>query len=418
MPSIVECFQSVKHAVCSKIVRVFIMFILTISTAIVEIIYGIRTHSNSLIADGLYSFAEGLCLIGVMLVLRYSYRNYTKKNNTFGYERLELLFGLIQEVFLLSISLGIIVDAVNHLVNPIHVNDPMLMIILGIGGIFIGILGMFMFWGYHHDHDIEEEINAKKKVDFLHWTKTPLLASQSPSSEQVTTDTSIDIKTKPLPELDAFTYEYVQIEESRIYATLHALCLHSFVVLLESLIVVVSGLLIHFIPHKDSMTHKDINIWLKYTDPCLTLIMVVIIAVRAIPVIWSISAILIENVPGGIDTHVLMEEIVKAIPEIKSVHSCHIWRASAKEIYATMHLVCDQDILLSTCTNEYGRTIQKILANYCIRYFTLQFEFVTPNESDQVSLYRCAHVLHRRRRGHTLDEPIMKLAKDAIDHIH
>ena len=225
------------------------MFLLTISTAIVEIIYGIRTHSNSLIADGLYSFAEGLCLIGVILVLRHSYGNYTKKNNTFGYERLELLFGLIQEVFLLSISLGIIVDAVNHLVNPIHVNDPMLMIILGISGIFVGILGMIMFWGYHHDHDIAEEINAKKKVDFLHWTskhlkpkkkspdtpqphtivETPLLTSQSPSSEQVTTDTTVDIKTKPLPELDAFTYEYVEIEESRIYATLHALCLHSFV---------------------------------------------------------------------------------------------------------------------------------------------------------------------------------------------
>ena len=93
-------------------------------------------------------------------------------------------------------------------------------------------------------------------------------------------------------------------------------------------------------------------------------------------------------------------------------------RASAKEIYATMHLVCDQDIPLSTCTNEYGRTIQRILKNYCIRYFTLQFEFITQNESDQVSIYRCAHVLNRRRRGHTLDEPIIKLAKDAIDHIH
>lgn len=93
-------------------------------------------------------------------------------------------------------------------------------------------------------------------------------------------------------------------------------------------------------------------------------------------------------------------------------------RASAKETYATMHLVCDQDVLLSTCTNEYGRTIQNILKNYCIRYFTLQFEFATLNESDEVPVYRCAHVLHRRQRGHTLDEPIIKSAKDAISHIN
>ena len=48
------------------------MFILTITTATVEIIAGVHSHSNSLIADGLYSFAEGLCLIGVILILRYS----------------------------------------------------------------------------------------------------------------------------------------------------------------------------------------------------------------------------------------------------------------------------------------------------------------------------------------------------------
>ena len=98
------------------------------------------------------------------------------------------------------------------------------------------------------------------------------------------------------------------------------------VVLFESIIVVSSGLLIHFIPHIDPITGKEINTWLKYVDPCLTLIMVVIIAIRAIPVILSISEILIENVPAGIDTEVVMKEIIEAIPAIKSIHSFHIWR--------------------------------------------------------------------------------------------
>ena len=95
---------------------------------------------------------------------------------------------------------------------------------------------------------------------------------------------------------------------------------------MESLIVVVSGLLIELVPHFDSITGKEINIWLKYLDPLLTLIMVVIIAIRAIPVIFSISEILIENVPAGIDTQQLMNEIVTAIPAIQSIHSLHIWR--------------------------------------------------------------------------------------------
>ena len=96
--------------------------------------------------------------------------------------------------------------------------------------------------------------------------------------------------------------------------------------LLESLIVISSGLLIKFIPHVDPLTGKEINLWLKYIDPLLTLIMVVIIAVRAVPVISSISTILIENVPGGIDTQVLMADIVTALPSVRSIHSLHIWR--------------------------------------------------------------------------------------------
>jgi hypothetical protein len=90
------------------------------------------------------------------------------------------------------------------------------------------------------------------------------------------------------------------------------------------------------------------------------------------------------------------------------------YRATAKEIYATLHLVCDEDTMLSTCTNEYGRDIQKILKSYCIRYFTLQFEHVISNSSDQLSIQRCVYGLYRKRRGHTLDEPMTEIAKDLI----
>jgi cation diffusion facilitator family transporter len=231
------------------------MFVLTITTATIEIVYGIRVRSNSLIADGLYSFAEGICLIGVMLVLRYSYNEGNRrKHNTFGYERSELLFGLIQEVILLSISLDIIVDAINHLINPVQVHDPQLMIVLGGIGIFVGMLGMAMFWGYHHDHNIEEEINERKKADLLAWSRrhskskhkqsiamrqslaveAPLITERMQSESINLVDKNINNELRPqtvqqyTSALDAFTYENVEIGESRIYATLHALCLHSF----------------------------------------------------------------------------------------------------------------------------------------------------------------------------------------------
>ncbi|CAF1534111.1 unnamed protein product [Rotaria magnacalcarata] len=417
------------------------MFILTISTANFEIIYGIRTHSNALIAGGLYSFAEALCLIGVMLVLHYSDTSPNEhKHNTFGYERSELLFGLVQEVFLLSVSLGVIVDAVNNLVNPVHVHDSNVLIILGVSGMFIGILGMIMFRGYLHNYDIKEEINEKKKREFLSFSKkhtknlkriptlsdpnkaveTPLMIKQSKhenTDHRKKAKTSSKSVEQHPPNLDAFVYENVDMKVSRVYATLHALFLHSFAVFLEPIIVIISGLMIHFIPRIDPLTGKEINAWLKYVDPILTLIMVIVVAVHAIPVILSISAVLIENVPDGIDTQKLMNEIVTAVPAIKSIHSFHVWRATSKEIYASFHLVCDEDTMLSTCTNAYGKDVQKVLKSYCIRYFTLQFEYVTSTKSEQINAYDCAYGLYRKRRGHTLDESMLKLAKDAIVHI-
>jgi Co/Zn/Cd efflux system component len=97
-------------------------------------------------------------------------------------------------------------------------------------------------------------------------------------------------------------------------------------VLLESFIVLISGLLNKFIPSKDRLTGEPINQWLKYIDPSLTLIMVVIIAAKAIPVVWSLGHILVEAVPSGINTHQLIETIMKTIPQIRAVHSVHVWR--------------------------------------------------------------------------------------------
>jgi cation diffusion facilitator family transporter len=205
------------------------MFILTLAGALAELTCGFHAHSQALVADGLYSFAEAICLVGVMFVLYYAHleRNQ-QKNNTFGYDRLELLFGLIQEVFLLSISLGIIVDALNHLITPAHVHDPYLMIALGIYGILVGFAGMVIFWGYHHDHDIEEEIVEKKRHDFLSWTERQAKKKRQAKAEQ-RREKSFDSPVAEDPALQDFTYGNVEIKQARVYATLHALCLHSFV---------------------------------------------------------------------------------------------------------------------------------------------------------------------------------------------
>jgi len=73
-----------------------------------------------------------------------------------------------------------------------------------------------------------------------------------------------------------------------------------------------------------------------------------------------------------------------------------LFRATARDVYATLHVVCDEDLSLSTCTNLFGRQLHKIFETHCIRHFTLQYEYIKPGEN----MHRCAYGTRRRHRGH------------------
>ncbi|CAF1007857.1 unnamed protein product [Didymodactylos carnosus] len=155
-----------------KTFRMISMFILTLGIGLSKVVFGIKSNSQLAVADGLYNLAEAISLIGALFALRYALRErQIHKRNTFGWARLELLAGLLQEVLLLSLSIGIVVDAINRLINAQEVEGPQAMIILGAVGAGIGLLGLLMFRTYKHDHDLGAEIEEKKKSDFVNTTK-------------------------------------------------------------------------------------------------------------------------------------------------------------------------------------------------------------------------------------------------------
>lgn len=163
--------------------------------------------------------------------------------------------------------------------------------------------------------------------------------------------------------------------------------------------------------------------------------MVIIIAIKAIPVIWSLGHILVEAVPSGINTRQLIKTIMKTIPQIRAVHSVHVWRfvpllfafilsisscfrATARDVFATLHVVCDEDLSLSTCTDLFGRQLQRIFETHCIRHFTLQYEYIEAGGN----IHKCAYGGTRRRhRGHqsTSEDNDNPINQSQIDlHLH
>ena len=169
------------------------------------------------------------------------------------------------------------------------------MIYLGAAGAVIGLLGLLLFRGYHHDHNIGDEIVEQKKIDFVQSVYNTLRSRELVSSNGNLTSSSLpnesasDVRHQReripsiLPSLnETYTTAFLvadrttnegqtmlresqlrvpttngtgrtrthsgesilsttlvledgqtvladEFQESRVYATLHALCLHSLV---------------------------------------------------------------------------------------------------------------------------------------------------------------------------------------------
>jgi hypothetical protein len=89
-----------------------------------------------------------------------------------------------------------------------------------------------------------------------------------------------------------------------------------------------------------------------------------------------------------------------------------VYRATARDVFATLHVVCDEDLPLSICTDVFGRQLQSIFQTHCIRHYTLQYEYVGPGGN----INRCAHGTRRRNRGHqSASEDTIELARSQMD---
>ncbi|CAF1601749.1 unnamed protein product, partial [Didymodactylos carnosus] len=84
---------------------------------------------------------------------------------------------------------------------------------------------------------------------------------------------------------------------------------------------------------------------------------------------------------------------------------------TARHVFATVHVVCYENVSLSVCTENIGRRIQKIFGSHYIRHFTLQFEYVS-NKSD---INECVYGVRGRKTGHeSSTNSAIKERKDTV----
>lgn len=124
-----------------------LMFMLSLTTLFffIEITVGYVTNSMALVADSFHMLSDVVALIIAYVSVCMSPKKWSK--NTFGWARAEVLGALVNAVFLCALCFSILVESLKRFYSPETIHDPELILVVGISGLLVNVIGLFLFKG-------------------------------------------------------------------------------------------------------------------------------------------------------------------------------------------------------------------------------------------------------------------------------
>lgn len=132
----------------SKSSRIIILLAIDSAFFFVELIIGYAVHSLALVADSFHMLNDVLSLCVGLWAVKVANQKMSSNMYTYGWQRAETLGALVNGVFLVALCVTIFLEAIQRFVEPQHVSQPKLVLIVGCLGLASNILGLFLF----HDH--------------------------------------------------------------------------------------------------------------------------------------------------------------------------------------------------------------------------------------------------------------------------
>ncbi|BGP56651.1 Putative zinc transporter msc2 [Rhodotorula sphaerocarpa] len=131
--------------------RIYFFLCLNLAFMFVQMAYGVWTNSLGLISDSIHMFFDCLAL-GMGLFASVMATWPSNAVFTYGYSRVETLSGFANGVFLCLISIFIVFEAIQRLVDPPEINTGQLLTVSAVG-LAVNLVGMLATGGHHgHSH--------------------------------------------------------------------------------------------------------------------------------------------------------------------------------------------------------------------------------------------------------------------------
>ncbi|XP_025410928.1 zinc transporter 1 isoform X2 [Sipha flava] len=330
----------------NKKVRLITMFWLTTFFFLVEIVVGYITNSMALVADSFHMLSDIAALVVAYLSVKMSPKKWSK--NTFGWARAEVLGALVNAVFLVALCFSITVEAIKRFIEVELIHNPELIIVVGVLGLIVNILGLFLF----HAHGIGHG-HSHGGISRSHTRLTQLVSAGA--SANATDDNDNDQRfNEPI--------SHSHNESVAHDMNMRGVFLHLLADALGSVIVIISALIV-------SLTDWE---YCCYIDPALSTLMVIIILHSVWPVLQESALILLQTVPTHIQVDAIQKRLLDRVDGVLAVHEFHVWQLAGDRIIASAHIRCRN-------LSEYMKLAEKVkefFHNEGIHSTTIQPEFV------------------------------------------
>eukprot|EP01087_Luapelamoeba_hula_P007069 TRINITY_DN1718_c0_g1_i1.p1 TRINITY_DN1718_c0_g1~~TRINITY_DN1718_c0_g1_i1.p1 ORF type:complete len:495 (+),score=98.66 TRINITY_DN1718_c0_g1_i1:156-1640(+) len=134
--------------------------------------------------------------------------------------------------------------------------------------------------------------------------------------------------------------------------------------MLSSAIVLVSGLLLKFVGGK----------WTLYIDPVASLIIVVLILWTTFPLMKECFSILLQSTPSTVELGLIRQEIME-MQGVESVHELHVWQLAEGKVVGSVHISVEEGMDFKS----FIKSVKEIFHEHGIHSTTIQPEFVPKN---------------------------------------
>lgn len=273
--------------------RIFYFLCVNLSFTFVELAYGVWTNSLGLISDGFHMLFDCSALVMGLYAAIMSHWKATRIFS-YGFDRVEILSGFMNGLFLVVIAFFVFIAAVARLMDPPEIHTEKLLVV-SVAGLVVNMFGILAF---HHGHGHGGGSHGHGHSHGAHGHSH----GKTPAQGQLTHNTNME-----------------------------GVFLHVLADTLGSVGVIVSTLLIE-------------NFGWKIADPLCSVFIALLIFVSVIPLVKETSLILLLRTPEELQKHLALTlRKLLAIEGIVSYRDEHFWRHSSKVICGTIHIQVKPD---------------------------------------------------------------------------